>query len=561
MPRSVHPIAHGIQKGIEEIPGATTWLNHVFFGSFSSMVLSGCTNETIVSVGRILKDCYDKASVSTREADVCQMIKSWAKATRTILADEPYTREVFQHSVGYSRKITNLRTQLAALGCDEQQIENIAIHQGERSIPPFLLDKNLVGILGPRPTQELRIKVCYLTSIGRATPQPNNAEILKTSKSFKKCIERLPRLNFEIEHVVHRAIKSLPKSHSKRGNWSISSRSSKDYSRKDGGKSQEFVVKVINLFMKKKIKDVWPELDTVNHDWFDLTGELVFKAGLSPESVIGIVSYQHLGVHEDLVDVRLGHIGLLWACENLLTADKEHGVRATSTTGRFLWKRDEVPEYTLKEDAIFSSRIELMPEQGWKCRTITLSELAAIIVCSTARDFCMEVLLSDQINKIGLQSPAKLWNLINEYNGKPRLSVIKKFCLSVDLTTATDSFPRPVIKQTLNGFFRAADFKDKTFMRFAFDIALSDRQFYYNNNAYEAPVVHRCGIMMGEMLSGVFLNVTTYTVRCILPEWHKFCMATLKAGGLQIEKTLKRSTKNDDCTGFLLSYFEKSKDS
>jgi hypothetical protein len=223
---------------------------------------------------------------------------------------------------------------------------------------------------------------------------------------------------------------------------------------------------------------------------------------------------------------------------------------------RFIWSDDEVKHYKLRKGCTFESRIEAQREGGWKVRPITLSDLAPLLIGAVGRQFCDQILLDDDLNKVGLKQPAKLWRLLNVFDRKKgqfviRESTLRNYCLSVDLTTATDAVPRYSVRQVLNGFRRAAKFTDDMFMNLVFDIALSSRTFTCPNYPELAPQRHRAGILMGELLSGIFLNTMTYTVRCFLPLWHTFCVC---GHGIPVLGFLNATSTNEECIRFLRTH-------
>jgi hypothetical protein len=133
---------------------------------------------------------------------------------------------------------------------------------------------------------------------------------------------------------------------------------------------------------------------------------------------------------------------------------------------------------------------------------------------------------TEKLVKVGLLSKVKLYDFLVSLNNGDRRgvadyqrpSVFLKTALSADLTTATDTPYRNAPLSMLRGFMRTVSgLRHLRFLEFAIEVGCSQRGF-------ESPLkphghVHRCGIMMGEGLSGTYLNVNSGIVRSILQDF------------------------------------------
>jgi len=511
------------------------------------MILAGCEDSTCEIIGEKIKDIYDAHPPERAEERVSKTIKGWGKAVRVILANETWTRKDHKFDLAYAGCVRFESTLLPHNSDEGKAIAlDILRTQGVRNIPPFMFDRNIFKVMIQSPKEELLTRVAVLTNIGRATPEPDQKNLDEALDNFKTTVEKPRKHKFCFKKFVERSIHLLVVANSlTSSSWSTSLKSSRDYSRNMGGKTAEIMDKVIQDFMKTKVKDLWPGLDN-QKAWYDLAGEKVLNSGHDPGRTLEEIAYLDLGTHSSNIDSRLGHFGLLWAFEELLK-NTEFGIRAWAEEGKFLWPIDQKPLYGVYRDAAFGSRVTVQPEVGFKGRVITLTDIAAIIIGSVSKTFCDNVLTQDYMNLIGLKLNAKLWRTLTSFDyglnkSVPKPAAFKKYCISIDLTCATDSPPREVVEDVFFGLHKGVGnkFYDKTFMRFATDLACSTRIFDSKENK-PVPNVHNRGVMMGELLSSIFLNIVSFAVRSNIRSFNNF-LDILR--GLPDFPT--ESTSNDD---------------
>jgi hypothetical protein len=292
--------------------------------------------------------------------------------------------------------------------------------------------------------------------------------------------------------------------------WSTSTNSSFDFKRSDDGKIGEIISKVVNDFIYRTIDEVVPHRPS--GPLYDILGN---TALLPQDWGIGrpITDCLYLDIGSDFIDQRFGLFGLLWAIDDIhsrfpgtLTSDSEYISLGLNPP-------------KIRFDGVIPSRVESLSEEGYKARVITVSPLSVALLQIMLRHILDPFVRRDPSIKIGLLSSVKLYDLMVSISGgrdgldnDGNPSFFHRTCESIDLTTATDSpyakCVRTVVRPFVNTVLRGclSEFSD-----FVLDLALSPREFFHDLKPDGH--VHRCGIMMGEGLSGVFLNVMSGIVR------------------------------------------------
>jgi len=297
--------------------------------------------------------------------------------------------------------------------------------------------------------------------------------------------------------------------------WEASSKSSLDYSRSEGGKFGEVIDCVVHDFMYQTIDQLIP-YEPIG-DLLDIFGNVALKNGdWAVGAPITDVLYRDISSGEP-TDSRFGLFGVLWAMSDLMerypediTCDSEYGILGYA-----------IP--TFEFSGTVECRISSIEEMGWKARVVTITPLSVGIMQVILRHCLDPYVRSDPKVKIGLLSKVKLYDLMVSLNPNGRAGVADSSASfyyesveSVDLTTATDSPYRFSIHALLQTFVRETlPRRMSNFYEFVLDLALSDREFV----GIDIPEswTHNCGIMMGEAMSGVYLNVMSGIIRsCVL---------------------------------------------
>lgn len=480
-----------------------------WFPLYCALVLCDTDSCTIERTKGHLARTFEKTGMR----GMATTVKRWARCVRVILANEDSTRVAHSpQNAGFAKKARNWAHEVRSRNlCSESCFQEIVREQGNREIPPYLLDPKHIRALSPDATRVDLERLVIPSNTGRTVPSPDGTEKIRSLEKFRTLIETEPRHVFRVRSVVERACRTGLRSVTRRdSHWSIASTASGDYTRGMGGKTQEIVDKIIGDFLVAPVTRVCPSRPTKKLK--DITGTLA----LDPEDwepdkrVCDVLFKSFLTTGAtNAPDNRLGHIGLLWALHELRFAESCEFVG--NEWAPFLWEEDTEIEMTL-ESACLQTRVTGVLEEGWKCRVITITSMAATIVGHVARHLMDPILWSSIQISIGLKDKVKLWSFLRHMgpNGPMHAE-------SVDLTTATDSPTRLVVRDTLDGFTDfAVGGKSKeqtTFLRLAVQIASSDRDFIPEKGAPPCPRHHRRGIMMGEPLSGVFLNAMSLTVR------------------------------------------------
>jgi hypothetical protein len=286
-----------------------------------------------------------------------------------------------------------------------------------------------------------------------------------------------------------------------------------------GGKNQEFAEQVVDVFLYKTIDELVVSRPASN--LFDVLGNLALRR---EDWGIGVpileVLYPLLPHGSSNVDGRLGLFGLLWAIYALHDEFPDY----VASDSQFIALGTTPP--ILRFDGELPSRVCTLAEEGFKARVITIVKLSAAIIQGVARFFVDNSMRTDPLIKIGLLSKVKLYDfLVNVNHGDRRgvadfshPSCVFESATSADLTTATDTPPLRHTSTLLNGYIASVSTDStRNILNFAVQLGTSRRVFV---SPLRPPGhIHRNGIMMGEGLSGTFLNTISAIVRCVLEDF------------------------------------------
>lgn len=519
--------------------------NNCWFPVYCALVMAGVSDSRILEIRGTLMIVYQRSGIR----GLATTIKRWGKAVRVILEDNPRTRSRNgQHQTGYAKSMKNWTAFINARGlADRASRIDMVKAQGEREIPPFLLDRTLIGALRTNPSRDLLERLVILSNLGRTQPSPDREEVVKGLRAFKRLIETPRRHNLRVRAFVQKCFSTFRgKGVTSHTHWSFTGHASLEYSRGMGGKTREVIDKVLDDFIKRPITTLVNSKPP--EPLVDLTGLTVINPeDWDPTKKIGEVVYPSLvRVRENSADARLGHIGLLWA---LTTLQAEGSLALESNEFRpGLFLMSQPPQYSVVWCRLMS-RVEGLAEEGWKCRVITITSMAATVLGHVARHMLDPILLTDPLIRIGLRDKVKLWSLLRHLKIPPEVAD------SVDLTTATDAPTREIVQDVLHGILDGVNHPHDKFLRMAAEVACSDREF----SGEMPPTEHRRGIMMGEPLSGIFLNGMSYAVRSLArplaneyPEllkadWsNQQCDDWIAANEGRIQEFLDRANPGDD---------------
>lgn len=474
--------------------------------------MMGLSESTITS----LHNSVDLAFQNQGIRGVALLIKSWSKATRYILADEPKTRDQLQSDFGFCRIMLNLQYEILKdhlLSLDE--FNEAVAHQGLRPIPPFMLDPVLVRCLLPNPDFSTLSKLVVFSNLGRTTARPHRDDLIKSLGTFCDHVESTHDYGFDLRRSAESVFRNLPKVQMHKASWSLSSHSSLGYPRSKGGKTQEVIDNVIDNFYGTAVRDI------ITTRPIGVLKDIFGRPVISPEQwdSDGFV-YDSFYITEDIdnpsnhADSRLGDLGLLWAMMRIHEQVGYENVTPFPALGYEEFEMDV-------GDFAFPCRISLQPEEGWKSRILTIADISLAIVGQVYRSIVDPVMRADKTTEIGLTDKVKLYSVLRFMNGSHQRTVdpsIQSFVApiseSVDLQTATDTPPRRVVRTFLRAFHAK---RSNAFVRFALSLGLSKREFTHSAEfiGERVPVDHNSAIFMGEGCSGTFLNAMSMWVRGI----------------------------------------------
>lgn len=447
---------------------------------------------------------------------VATTVKAWAKATRTILANEAHTRET-THKVGYAKTLANWRNEVESkkLASPRDFKEAVRI-QGRREIPPWFMDKDLFEGLLQEPGEYALTGLVALSNLSRTQPPPGKEEAVEALHGFAATVSAPRKNNLRVRKFVANCWKRFRgKEVRNTSHWSIAHKASGEYSRTRGGKTQEVIDKVVHEFMHRKVSDLLPDMP--DEDLIDMTGTIALRAGTwTPDVLVGDIMYPDLVTDvENHADARLGHIGLLWAIQDLRTNEIMDLEMTGEIASSGLFPASLGVGKIFLYFAELLTRVEALQEEGWKVRVITITSMAATVIGHVARHMLDPILWHDKLLACGLKDKVKLWSLLQHHIRYPG-----KYADSVDLTTATDVPPDEIIEDVLFGMLDGIRHPQDNFLRFACQLAASKRRFVFSpikgaEKPLPEPPEHNRGIMMGEPLSGIFLNAMSYTIRAL----------------------------------------------
>jgi hypothetical protein len=479
--------------------------------------VSGClwaTGASEQDINQILPLIIKSADNGGRRA-VSGLIKGWSNAIRSLLALNHFN----SHHVGYCKRARNCRFALRKLGATSDEINKIVdLYDDICGIPPILLLKPYWKVLLRSPSIDVSQAVAPLSNLSRCCPLADRDKCTESEKAFFETTGKLPLFSFDLTHVGFE-YGSLCRKTGGSSHIQINSHASYDYSREDGGKWAEFRDHVVYKYLYLTIGDLIPTKP--NSDLFDILGNLVlYKDDWHPGVPITDVMYPELKSEDSQLDRRLGLFSLDWAIRDL----DFNFPGCIISDAPFLTFGPFSP--TLRFDGKLPSRVSTLAEEGFKARVITIVKLSASIIQGVARYFLDPPMRTDTQVKIGLLSKVKLYDFLVHCSGNDRRgvdnyqrpSVFPNSALSADLTTATDTPYRLGPLSMLRGFVKAvSNEKLIKFLNFAIDVGCSPRGF--DSRFLPLLFVHRCGIMMGEGLSGTYLNTMSGIVRAIIEDF------------------------------------------
>jgi len=475
------------------------------FAVRATIVVTGGSEEFASEITDILRKVFLTSGIR----GFSLIIKGWSKAIRSLMSLESFDTS----NVGYCKNSCNSRHALRRAGCTEEECDIIAErYSGICGIPPILLNSHYVKVLLPDCQLSEYRKALPFANIGRCAPTADAETCRRSIQDFLEVTGSLWDWNFDFSVIAAQyAELCCTESAPVYSRWEASSKSSFDYSREAGGKLGEVIDLVVNDFMYKTIDEIVPyrPLD----DLYDIFGNVALKCDDWRQGApITEVLYSDLSSGE-FMDGRFGLFGVLWAMSDLI--DRYPGEFIVDTEFGILGYEPPSPQF----QGTVECRICSVEEMGWKARVITITPLSVGLVQVVLRHCLDPFIRSDPNVKIGLLSKVKLYDLMVRLNGGDRNGVTNnsgsfyfKTVESVDLTTATDSPFRKSIHGLLESFVRIVlPLRMKNFYDMVLDIALSEREFV----GIDIPDhwCHNCGIMMGEAMSGVYLNVMSGIVR------------------------------------------------
>jgi len=495
-----------------------------WFPVFVGLLMAGCEDVTIHNTRLILQTVYRSGGIKA----MAKTVKSWNNAVRAILEDNPETRDGSQLiTPAFCRTAESLIFEFrkSTTCMSTVRMDGIIATQGRRPIPPFCSDVNLIDALGPYPTFDLKERLVHLSNMSRTQAVPGSEEIEEALGTFKSNVEAIELNRFYLRGLARKFGTQLkPSFHVNSSHWSLSVNSSLEFTHGMDGKAGEVRERILNEFCVMPTSYLFPERPVSN--LFDITGSVVMRPDdWSPDKPIWETVYLSHFLALGPADERLGHIGLLWALwtirfkENGFVNVPNEFFQSCTTYG--------ATKCELSSTSSFRARISPQPEEGWKVRVITITSLAVSIIGGIARHLLDPYLWSAKSIKVGLLGGKKLYEVLEmiggygtAYHGSKKKGRVPDWCVSVDLSTATDTPSRRVVYETLHGLLDGISHPQDSFLRFAVDVTCSERVFFLSKEVKSTtcPTVHNSGVMMGEGLSGIFLNTMSGIVRSVISQ-------------------------------------------
>jgi hypothetical protein len=344
---------------------------------------------------------------------------------------------------------------------------------------------------------------------------------MSSLEAFSKNTSSQLEWNFDYERVMEHVLRRLGCRVPVATYWEAPSKGSRGYPRSHGGKRGEAKNEIYVEFMHLPITTIAP--DKPSGDLYDILGNVaLYVENWDEDQPIGQVLYANRGQPRVVeVDDRFGMIGFYWALYEL---------RKLTTLE---WSVDEdlpflgverVPTVSILSGSV-PARIIAQPEEGWKVRIITLIDFCVSIIGSMCRHLLDPALIGmDPLIRIGLRSKVKLYDSLVFLNGNNHSGIstteINNVMFdngnSVDLTTATDTPDRRPIASVFRGWANviSGNHPCRALILLGINLATSGRDFEMPRG-FSSPE-HRSGIMMGEGLSGIFLNSASLLVRILI---------------------------------------------
>lgn len=485
----------------------------------AALLLAGCTQETVSEMRLIVEQLLSFSSGYQR---LGKSLKSWKSTLVSILAQNDHMVIHERHDNYRSRCIVHHSHVLRRLGFSQDEISSCVQLHGKRKIPPFMLDPALVGALKPNPGFDVLARLVPLVNISRTGPEGGRQECLAAVRGFSENVTRLPKWSFDYQGAICSMLQSHHFRGSKRSRWEVTEKASREFPRRLGGKTGEFVDSYVNSFRYEPVSSILDVVSTEN--LYDITGALVLRGSeYSLDDVFCEVAYPDIGVCTDqLIDSRLGHLGLFWALKELRSTP---GIEFNAEEDFENLRRGKRPTLRIVNGSI-DARVTPAPEPGLKVRIITITSFFIALIGSVSRH-CVDdsIIEMDETIRIGLSSKVKLYDwlvLLNARNhtgvsSKTGNSLLFDLAVSVDLTTATDTPHRGSVVSVLQGVSDSiAHAHCHSLFQLGVDLVTAPRVFHLPK---ETISVHNCGIMMGEGLAGIFLNVSSAFVRYSVREF------------------------------------------
>lgn len=459
--------------------------------------------------GDRVQEVCDRVFTRTGLRGFSTMIKSWSQMVRALLS----RHQTDFSRAGYCKSARNSVHAFRRAGLNQTEISLlIEDYEGIAGFPPILFEAHYLRALLPSATLLDFKKVLPFGNLARTSPGADSQKCNEGLDNFFSTVEKEWESQFDFSNFSTRYASLCKVPFPSVSRWEASTSSSFDYSSSKGGKLGEVIDKVVHEFMHKTIGELLPDRPLT--DVYDPLGHLFLKCDdWDPADPVWEKSYPEYGSGEPL-DQRFGLFGVLWSYYDLrerfpkeMSSDSPYFALAQGFTPKLqFWGK--IP-----------CRVEPLSEEGWKARVVTITPLSVAILQIVLRHVLDPFMRADPNVKIGLLSKVKLYDFMVALNhgrdgvdsdGKP--SFYFTSCESVDLTTATDSPYRKGVSTILRPFVsRVLDGRITEFSDFVLDLCLSEREF--SSKRLTRPLTHRCGIMMGEALSGVYLNVMSGIIR------------------------------------------------
>jgi len=445
-------------------------------------------------------------------------IKRWSNVTRSILAGE----YIDSTNVGFAKASRNCVSKLRHEGANETEISDIVRNPRLKcGIPPFLLFREFYPVLFTRHTLESVKRAGPFANIGRTAPDGDCSVKNESLSKFKNTVTKIWENIFSFFWIGYAfaAIATMCMSFG-RSRVQFSSHSSRDYTRSMGGKRSEIIDKIVNDFVHKPLKEIVPEEPTGM--LYDITGQIFLDPkDWDPDVLLHEVCYPFIREPDDLMAwSTFGHIILLWSVLDALSMDS---LKTLSENMVYPGLGYITP--SIRFEGYVRTSVKAIPEEGWKARVITITPLCVAIIGIVLRHLFDQMIYDDPLTRVGITSTVKLYDTMRKMNfgrigGLSDCAPSLRFaCVeSVDLTTATDSPDRRVVSSLFEGIYLYLSHRGGSpleFIRMGLDISLCSRQFEFEDGSFIPHCLHRCGIMMGEGISGTFLNVMSCVLRCI----------------------------------------------